>query len=137
MDADEARAALYAYTLARGDAAFIHQHVVDAICAQDADASTPAMRLAFALVGLYLHVERGYTGRQVQQLHTVLARRPTIWPVFALPSSRGTLTIRDVLHAPAGPTRDAAIDAWCATIWAAYATCRDDVIGFLRQYNAD
>ncbi len=46
--------ALCAYTLQRGDAEFIHQHVVDAHAAQRADESTRPMTLAFALLGLYL-----------------------------------------------------------------------------------
>ena len=48
---------LCAYTLNRGDAAFIHQHVVDAFAAQHAGGHTKAITITFALVGLYLHVE--------------------------------------------------------------------------------
>lgn len=134
-DSDDARERLFAYTLERGDAAFVHQHVLDALCAQDADATTPPMRLAFALVGLLLHVERGYTGRQVQRIHTMLARRPTPWPAFALPASRGAFTIDDILAAPPGAERDAAIDASCATVWSAYRACRDGVVELLRQHD--
>ena len=130
-------AALYAYTLERGDAAFTHQHVVDALCAQGADASTPPMRLVFALVGLYLHVERGSTRRHVQRVHAALAKQRPVWPTLSLPATRGALTVRDVLAAPAGPPRDAAIDAWCAAVWSAYSPCRDAVVSFVRRYAAD
>jgi hypothetical protein len=135
MESDDGRAELFAYTLGRGDAAFIHQHVVDALCAQDADLTTPPIRLAFALVGLHLHVERGYTGRQVQRVHAMLAGRPITWPVFKLPSSRGELTTQNVLAAPEGPERDAAIDAWCTSVWAAYKGSSEDVVKLLRQYD--
>ena len=47
---------LQAYTLAHHDPAFIHQHGVDAETAQEADAQTKAIGLAFSLVLLYLHV---------------------------------------------------------------------------------
>lgn len=134
MESDDGRAALYAYTLGRGDAAFIHQHAVDALCAQKADVATPPIRLAFALVGLHLRVERGYTGRQVQRVHAMLADRATTWPVFELPASRGEITIQNVLAAPEGPERDAAIDAWCASVWSAYKAYTDDVVGLLRRY---
>ena len=59
---------LCCYTLTHGDPAFIHQHVVDAYAAQDASNTDNPIRLTFALVGLYLHVERGFTGRQVNEL---------------------------------------------------------------------
>jgi hypothetical protein len=134
MDASDVASALYAYTLARGDAAFVHQHVVDALCAQEADAATPPMRLVFALVGLYLHVELGNTGRQVQRVHAALARRQPVWPTLPLPAARGAITAQAVLAAPEGPPRDAAIDAWCAAVWAAYSPCRDAVVGFLHRY---
>ena len=127
----DAAASLFAYTLERGDAAFIHQHVVDALCAQDADASTPPMRLVFALVGLYLHVERGATGRQVQRVHEALAKQRPAWPTLSLPATRGTLTARDVLAAPPGPERDSVIEDWCASVWTAYGACRGTIVDFL------
>jgi len=130
--ADDAQAELWAYTLGRGDAAFMHQHAVDSLGAQRADARTTPMQLTFALVGLYLYVERRYTGRQVQQVHAMLARRrPPRWPTIVPPVSRGTITAADVVAAPAGPARDAAIGRWCADVWAAYGACRDVVVEFL------
>lgn len=133
---DEAEAELWAYTLGRGDAEFVHQHAVDARAAQRADAETTAMQLAFALVGLYLHVERGCTGRQIQQVHARLARRqPLEWPAIVPPAVRGTITAADVVAAPAGPARDAAIDAWCADVWAAYGAWRGVVIELLGTYD--
>jgi hypothetical protein len=136
MLSDDARSTLYAYTLARGDPGFLHQHVVDALCAQEADATTPRIRLTFALVGLYLHVEAQCSGRQVQQVHAALARRRPPWPNFVTPASRGALTADDVLIAPEGPERDAMIEVWCAGVWAAYASCRPAVIEFLERYNS-
>jgi hypothetical protein len=132
-DDEDAWSELYAYTLSRGDAEFVHQHVVDARCAQDADATTPFMRLSFALVGLYLHVERGYTGRQVQQVHTMLARRRPTWPALVVPSAaeRPGVTARDLLAIPAGAPRDAAISAWCAEVWKVYEPCRRAIIDIL------
>lgn len=108
------------YTLSHGDPAFLHQHIVDAFAAQEASDTDKPIRLAFALVGLYLHVERKFTGRQVQLVHMQLGRRRQAWPTFALPKSRGAIGIGDVLGAAAGPKRDAMIHRWCASTWAAF-----------------
>ena len=91
------------------------------------------MQLTFALAGLYLKVELGYTGRQVRQVHAALARRRPAWPLVEPPTLRGTMTVEDVLAAPAGPPRDATIDAWCAAVWTAFAPCRQIVIDFLKD----
>ena len=124
-----------AYTLTHGDAEFIHQHVVDAFAAQRANAQSKPIGVTFALVGLYLHVERHYTGREVQRVHMKMAQRKRDWPKWNLPSERGTMTAIDVLAAPAGADRDAAIHAWTATVWNAFAANRQAVIDLLREYD--
>jgi hypothetical protein len=58
---DAAYDELRAYTLGRRDAAFIHQHVVDAYPVQTATDRERPIRLAKGLIGLYLHVEHGLT----------------------------------------------------------------------------
>lgn len=133
---DETRAydELCAYTLTRGDAEFVHQHVVDAWMAQHADDETRPIGLAFALVGLYLHVERRVTGRQVQRVHMALARRRREWPSFPLPPERGSLTAAHVMAATAGTARDRAIDAWCASVWAAWRDSREAVVALLEEH---
>lgn len=108
------------YTLARGDQEFIHQHLVDAFAAQNADETAKPIGVVFALVGLYLHVEKGFTGRQVQKAHTRLAQRRKSWPKLAPPKDRGSMTAEDVLAAESGPARDAAIHAWCEVVWNAW-----------------
>lgn len=125
---------LCAYTLTRGDATFIHQHVVDAWAAQTADSSSKPIGVAFALAGLYLHLERGLTGREVQRAHMKMAATRREWPRFELPIDRGAVTAREVLAAPEGVERDAAIDRWCASVWAAYTPQRDAVITLLKPF---
>lgn len=124
---------LCCYTLAYGDAAFIHQHVVDAFAAQHADENSKPIGLTFALVGLYLHVERQFTGRQVQRAHMTLARRKRSWPRFPLPADRGAITAVEVMAAPAGPARDRAIDEWCEAVWEAFRESRPEVVALLTQ----
>jgi hypothetical protein len=125
---------LCAYTLTHGDPAFIHQHVVDAFAAQHADERTKPIGLTFALVGLYLHFERHFSGRQVQLAHMRLARRKRSWPAFPLPDDRGSMTAIDVMAVPPGPERDRAIEAWAAAVWAAYRDSRLTVAELLAQY---
>lgn len=124
---------LCAYTLTRGDATFVHQHVVDAWAAQHATVASKSIGVFFALVGLYLHVDCGFSGRAVQRAHMQLAQRPEPWPVGPLPPSRGTMTAAHVLEAPAGPARDAAISRWAADVWTAYAAQRATVAALLRR----
>jgi hypothetical protein len=118
---------LCCYSLSRGDAAFVHQHVVDAFAAQTADGETKPIKLAFALIGLYLHLEKGFSGRDVQHAHQLLARKKRSWPAFPLPKDRGALTAKEVMATEPGAERDAAIDQWCASVWNAYQTSHDIV----------
>ena len=120
------------YTLAHSDPAFIHQCIVDAYTAQHADGTTKPIALAFALVGLYLHVEKGFTGKQVQQTHVQMAKRKRRWPTFDLPEQRGTVTISDVLNVPPSSQRDVRIDEWCVSVWSAYTSSREQVIDLVR-----
>ena len=120
------------YTLSHPDPSFIHQYAVDAFTAQQADGDTMPIAVAFALIGLYLHVERNQTGKQVQHVHTLLARRRKDWPKFELPQSRGEVSVADVLATAPGPARDAMIDRWCASVWGAYADSREQVMELIR-----
>ena len=129
----EAYDELCGYTLTHGDPAFIHQHVIDAFAAQNATDTSKPIQVTFALVGLYLCVEKGFTGRQVQQVHRQLARRRGNWPSFTLPSTRGQLTAIDVMKAPEGPERDRAIHEWCAVVWGAFTGNRSIIIGMLNE----
>jgi hypothetical protein len=94
------------YTLAHGDPSFIHQHAVDAFGAQTITENDKPIRLTFSLIGLYLYVEKQFTGKQVQLAHMKIAKHKQIWPTFSLPQIRGTITSTDVLAAPSGHERD-------------------------------
>jgi hypothetical protein len=125
MNMNAVRAAydeVYVYTMGRPR--FILQHVVDAFAAQTATEDSKPIGVVFALVGLYLHVERHFHGRQVQQVHQLLGRRKRNWPTVHLPGDRGRLTVADVLAVPAGTQRDQAIDDWCRSVWTALSVNR-------------
>src|SRR5579859_431782 len=118
---DDLYAELAYYTLAHANPGyFIHQHFVDAYFAQTAGASAKPLGLTFALAGLCLFVEQGYSGRQVQLAHMQMAKNK-VWPTIRLPQQRGEITITHVLKAPAGEARDAMIKKWCVSVWEAYS----------------
>lgn len=131
-DSPDAYHELYVYTMGRQG--FILQHVVDANMAQRLDASSKPIGVVFSLAGLYLHLEKGFTGAQVQQAHIILGQRKREWPAIALPERRGNLTPADVMAAPAGAERDAAIDLWCQSVWAEFQGSRDILIRLLQEY---
>ena len=112
---------LSCYTQTHTDPSFIHQYVVDAFAAQYANENTKPITLAFALIGLYLHVEKEYTGKKVQLVHIKLAKHQKQWPIFDLPEYRGDITVYDVLAAHEGPKRDEMIHKWCISVWEAYS----------------
>jgi hypothetical protein len=109
------------YTLAHPDRIyFIHQHIVDAFQAQTADQNTKPIAIVFSLVGLYLFLEHGYTGRQVQLAHMTMARNKKTWPLLELPAQRGLITVTDILRAEPGEQRDKLIKDWCDCVWDVY-----------------
>jgi hypothetical protein len=112
---------LAAYNLSRNDPAFHHQYAVDAYEAQHIGAQTRNITAAFALIGLYLAAEHGYTGRQVQLAHMALGKKRIAWPRLEPPLSRGALTVQDVLQAPPVEERDAMLLKWVASVWQAWA----------------
>jgi hypothetical protein len=122
------------YTLAQGDPRFIHQHVVDAYGAQHVRPSASTIGAAFTLAGLYLAVERRFTGRQVQKMHMLMASRSKQWPRFEPPADLGLLTVGDVLPAEPGPPRDEAIMRWCASVWTAWSADHDRVRAMVDRF---
>jgi len=120
------------YTLAHRDPAFINQHVVDAYTAQNADETTKPIAVVFALIGLYLHVEHGFTGKQVQRAHMTLAKRRKTWIQPQLPMDRGAMRVNEVLVAEPGPARDAKISAWSASVWTAFSPCHREIAELAR-----
>jgi Family of unknown function (DUF5946) len=108
------------YTLGLQDKCFIHQYVVDAYSSQTADLNTKSISLIFALVGLYLHIEKNKTGKEVQEFHTLMSKNKIKWPKLILPSNRGEISIEMVLKKNAGEERNQMINKWCVSIWNAY-----------------
>jgi hypothetical protein len=121
------------YTLSHPDPAFLHQHIVDAYAAQHADAGTKPIVIVFGLIGLYLHLERNFTGRQVQQAHMRLVKRRKKWPPLTPPKDVGAITVSAVLAASPGRERDAMIRKWCESVWKAWRDSRPQIRALLKK----
>jgi hypothetical protein len=115
------------YTLSHSDPSFIHQHVVDAFTAQSADEFTKPIAITFALVGLYLYVEKSFTGRQVQRMHMQLAKRRREWLELRPPQEPGAISAADVLAQSPGPQRDQMIRNWCVSVWQVWKASHTEV----------
>lgn len=122
------------YTLAHSDPAFIHQHIVDAYAAQTADKHTKPITLSFALIGLYLYLEKKFTGKGVQQAHMRLANKNKKWPIFLIPENIGSITVADVIKTKPGKERDAMIQKWCKAVWDAYSQDHKRVEKLINKY---
>jgi hypothetical protein len=132
---DHMRAAydeLYLYTMNRPG--FILQHVVDTFSVQAADRNGKPISIVFGLVGLYLRVEKQFSGHQVQEAHMKLGRKKREWPSIDFPEDRGSMTVVDVLAVPAGPERDIAIDNWCRSVRASFEHNRRTIMALLQEY---
>ena len=130
----EAYNELQAYSLELRDSAFVHQHVVDAWMLQHANETTKPIGVAFALIGMYLHFEKGFSGKEVQRAHMAMVRRSKNWPRFPLPAGRGSMTAADVMAAPPGSERHRAIEAWSSSAWRAWSESYEAVADLARRY---
>jgi hypothetical protein len=127
VNAQEQYYELAYYTLSHKGSEFIHQHIVDAFTAQTATDQTKNIAINYALLGLYLHLEKHYTGKEVQQAHVALSNITKDYKSFELPISRGAITVTEVLQVPAGEKRDQMIDQWCQSVWDAYSHVHADI----------
>ncbi|MCW3121387.1 MAG: hypothetical protein JWQ38_879 [Flavipsychrobacter sp.] len=108
------------YTLAKGDTDFIHEVIVDTYGAQHGGTGTSDMTIFFAIAGLYLHLERGKTGKQARQAHVDMAQHKCYkWPSLVPPAQKEWLTIADVIAAD-DSRKDALIEQWAASTWLAW-----------------
>jgi len=79
-----------------------------------------------------LHIEKHYSGKEVQEAHMRLAKKKKEWPVFDLPVYRGNIGVSDVLRAKPGPERDRAIKEWSASVWEAWGESHAKVADLVR-----
>ncbi len=121
------------YTLELHDPEFLHQHIVDAYAVQHADARTKPIAVVFGLIGLYLYLEKDFTGRQVQRAHMQLARRRRRWIAPPIPQRRADIGVADVLAAPTGRERHTMIRNWCKAVWQDWQDSRTQIVALAQE----
>jgi hypothetical protein len=124
---------LSAYHLTVLDTTFIHQLVTDVYGAQHSGGITRNITTAFSLIGLYLTLEKGYSGWQVQQAHLELAARQKEWPRLEPPCQTGRLTVLDVLLEDEGRDREERLWEWAGEVWHSWQHSHEWVKTTVRQ----
>ena len=108
---------LSCWTLVRHDGRFIHQHAIDAYEVQHAGGRTRPITVMFGLIGLYLALEKGYSGRQVQLAHMKIGKTRRNWPILEPPSQPAELTVMDVLRAETDEEKEKMLMRWASSVW--------------------
>jgi hypothetical protein len=106
-----------------------HQTCVDSYAAQHVGPQMRPMTVCFALNGLYLVLERGWSGIAARDAHGHLARTVVRadWPNFEPPSEAGPLTVLDGALSADLDAQGAAIEAWGRSVWATWSHVHDAV----------
>ncbi len=99
-----------------------HQMTVDAYTAQHVGPMSPRIGPAFALIGLYLALERGLDGLQVRDAHGFLARTKHDWPAFEAPAHSWPMTVFDIAIADGPMDHAEAVRRWGASVWDAWTS---------------
>lgn len=120
---------LTAFTLVNAGKDFIHQISLDAYTAQHTGPKIKPIGISFALIGLYLAFERGYTGRQVQLAHMALAKTRRDWPRFEPPKAKAEITVADVVKGLTAANHRERISAWGKAVWKTWAAERERMAG--------
>ena len=111
----------------------LHQLSVDAYGAQHTGPQVPAMRTAFALIGLHLALDAGWSGNAVRAAHQYLAAQPRDWPHFATPQTRAALTIAHVARSQTPEEHATRVRAWAASVWDSWSTAHEAVREWANQ----
>jgi hypothetical protein len=125
---------LSAFTLSLRDKDFIHQTIVDTYAAQHSGHNVKPISTAFALIGLYLVFERGYTGKQVQQAHRILGELHRQWPRFDPPVNKNALTVAAVLHDLTEENYREQINSWAKSVWLLWSSEHENVRKMAETY---
>jgi hypothetical protein len=106
---------------------------VDAFAVQHASHDTEPIALVFGLIGLYLYLEKNYTGRQVQRAHMQLARHRRPWMAPAIPDPCAQVGVAEVMAAPPGVERREMIHLWCQAVWRDWQHSRPEIVALAER----
>jgi hypothetical protein len=99
----------------------LHQLTEDAYGAQHAGPKVPAIGMAFALIGLHLALDEGWSGNGVRSAHQYIAAHHRDWPRFAAPQIVAGLTIAHVAGSSTPEEHASRVRAWAASVWESWS----------------
>ena len=99
----------------------LHQLTEDAYGGQHAGPRVPAIGMAFALIGLHLAFDAGWSGNAVRAAHQYLAARHKEWPRFGQPSKPAALTVSHVAGSPTPEAHASRVRAWASSVWESWS----------------
>ncbi len=102
------------------------QTAVDAFTLQHLRDSMPAIKQAFALNGLFMVFELGFTGLQARAAHGHLAETVRTWPTYERRDDVGDMTASDVSISSVDHCADD-MASWGRTVWDAWGDVHDEV----------
>ena len=98
-----------------------HQLLVDTYAAQHTGDRTAPITTAFALIGLDLALEHGWSGIEVRDAHQLLARSYRDWPRFPRPAAPGEMTVQDLALAATTTDYAEVLGRWARAAWASWS----------------
>ena len=104
-----------------------HEICVDAYRARHIGPETAPLGITFALNGLYLVYERGFTGLQAREAHSYLANQFDEWPRFEPPAKVGDVTAFEVALASDPDEHIDVLRRWGRSVWDAWEYAHDAV----------
>ncbi len=110
-----------------------HQLLVDTYAAQHAGDQTAAITTAFALIGLDLALDHGWTGIEVRDAHQLLAGRYRDWPRFRAPRARAEKTVQDLALAATPREYVEVLDRWARAVWRSWRDMQPHVVELARE----
>lgn len=111
----------------------LHQLTVDAYAAQHAGDPSPPISTAFALIGLHLALDEGWSGSAVRAAHQFLAARNPTWPLFGAPEGSDWLTVADVALARNPVAHAERVERWAASVWNAWQPSHAAIRGWAER----
>ena len=79
---------------------FDHQYLVDIFCCETYAPETKPISIAFALVGLYLFLEKDFSWKLIQNFHKHLSKQNIILPQISIHIKNPEFLIEDMIKLP-------------------------------------
>ena len=107
---------------------------MDTYAAQHSGLNVKPITTAFALIGLYLTFERGYTGKEVQRAHMILGKVHRQWSLINPPKEKAALTVLNVVLGLTEEIYREHINAWGKSVWLLWSPQHENIGKLVEMY---